>query len=851
MVPPWLALSLRELRSRWRAALFLALNLAFGLAGFVALDAFERSVEVALSLRSRESLGADVAVRSARELTPEEEARLDALAGPRALVSRVVQLYSMAGIAGRARLVELRAIEANYPLYGAVQLESRGEVDAQLHRELAGARGLWSDPELLAQLRARPGDELSLGSQRFRLLAVIGRDAGRQGGNFSMAPRLYLALPQLASTGLAAFGSRVEHQRLYRLSGGRDADAVAAAMRAASGDPGVRVQSHREATRDLTRAYTQVTRYLSLAAVGAVFLAGLGASHLLRAQLARRLAEIAILLSLGATRATALLAVLAELWWVALAGALFAVGGGAVLLSAIELRASPLLPPGAELELGAHSFALAFALAVLTSTASCLPLLLQIRKLGPAELFREQEQPRLERGGRDFLLLLPALGLLCLLAVWRCGDLRVGGSFGALFAACVGLFAWISHRLLRLPARAAAHAGLTLRLALRGLARRGESGSAEFVAIALCALLLSLAPQLRSVIAGDLERPAEQGLLPTFFLFDIQPEQLAGLRQLVAARGAMLERVSPLVRARLDRVRGEPVVDEQDRSGAAAGDGARAAELRNRRYNLSYAEVPTASERLVAGQPFSARGDPAAPAELCLEVDFAEHLGVGLGDALRFDVQGVAVEGRVQCLKQVRWNSFQPNFFVTVQPGVLEEAPQTLLASIPALAPEQREPLRAAIAEGFPNVVAIDVTAAVKRLSELLDQLALAVSATTLLSVAVGVLLIFAIARDQARARRWEINLQKVLGADPVDIRRSLDLELGILAATATAIGVGASLGVAALLARFTLEGSYRPDLLSAGVLIALVPAVCIATARVASRFVLAERPLALLREAA
>jgi putative ABC transport system permease protein len=849
--PPWLLLSLRELRARWRASLFLALNLACGLAGFVALDGFERSVAIALSLRSRDSLGADVAVRSGRELRAEELAALDAVAGADFETARAVQLYSMAGIPGRARLVELRAIDERYPLCGELALEAKGVVDDTLRREFREAQGVWVERDLLAQLRVSLGDELALGSQRFRIDAVVERDSARQGGNVSMAPRVYVPLAALGSTGLADFGSRVDYQRLYRLRAGADADAVAAAMRSALGDPILRVQSHREATRDLTRAYAQVTRYLSLAAIAAVFLAGIGASHLLRAQLARRLSEIAVLLSLGATRATALLAVLAELWWIAIAAAFFALAGGAILLFGIGLRAQALLPPGAAPSLGPESIALAFALALLAGTASCAPIVEQIWRLRPAELFREQAQPPAVQGLHELVAMLPSLLLLFGLAVWRSGDLRVGAAFGAPFLACVVLFAWLSRRLLRLPARAAKRAGLTLRLALRALARRGQAGSAEFVAIALCAHLLSLSPQLRSVIAGELERPAEQGRLPTFFLFDIQPEQVAGLRDVVSAAGSALERVSPLVRARLDAVRGEKVAVSSGDAEDEGGVSGRAAELRSRRYNLSYAEVPTPSERLVEGSRFTARADPEAPAQLCLEADFASHLGVTLGDELSFDVQGVPVEGRVHCLKQIRWNSFQPNFFVTVQPGVLEEAPQTFLASIPELPAAAREPLRAAIGERFPNIVAIDVTAAVKRISELLDQLALAVSATSALSLAVGALLVFAIARDQARARRWEINLEKVLGADPALIQRALDLELGLLAGAATAIGVAASIAAASLLARYSLEGDYRPDFVSAALLAVAVPVICIATARVASRFVLAERPLVLLREGA
>jgi putative ABC transport system permease protein len=317
-----------------------------------------------------------------------------------------------------------------------------------------------------------------------------------------------------------------------------------------------------------------------------------------------------------------------------------------------------------------------------------------------------------------------------------------------------------------------------------------------------------------------------------------------------------------MVRARLTAIDGQPVrasdaVKDSNAPTAVSRTG-QARRLRTRRYNLTYRPALSTSEKLVEGrhftagefQPQEAGGAKGALPELSLEVDFARSLGVGVGSRLTFDVQGVPVEGRVVNLREVRWNSFQPNFFVLFQSGILEDAPQIYLASVPRMPDAEREALQASIVERFRNVSVIDVTRSVKRLLALLSQLQWALTSTATLSLAVGLVLIFAIARDQARARRWEINLLKVLGADFAQIRSMLDIEFGVLGLMATAAGIGCSCLASAVLSTVVLEATWSPawePMLFTGV---AIPIICVATARIAARGVLRERPLALLQSA-
>jgi putative ABC transport system permease protein len=253
---------------------------------------------------------------------------------------------------------------------------------------------------------------------------------------------------------------------------------------------------------------------------------------------------------------------------------------------------------------------------------------------------------------------------------------------------------------------------------------------------------------------------------------------------------------------------------------------------------------------LIEGSDFSGPYSPAGrePAEMSLEVEFAERLGIGLGDTLSFDVQGVPVDGRVVSLREVRWTSFQPSFFVSFQPGVLEGAPAVFLATVPRLPAADREALQTSIVGAFPNVSAIDVSKAVRRILDLLDRLHWALTSTAALSLLVGLALIHAVVRDRARARRWEINLLKILGAELALIRRSVDLELGLVAGLAGLAGAAGAILAAAAITHAVFAAPFRISWEPVAFAVLVVPIVCVLTGRIATRAVLRERPLVLLQ---
>lgn len=838
-----LRLALRDLRHQRAFAIFFVVNLALGLSGALLLDSLQGSVGRTLETRSRTMLGADVRVSSTRALRAEEVAALDGAASARA-TSDLVQLYSMISGGQSARLAELRGIDGHFPLRGAVVLSEGGVVDDAARARLQTQSEAWADPALLDQLGVRVGDSVRVGGGEFRIADTLARDTGLSVRAASLAPRLYVSLARLGATGLLEKGSRVEHQHLVTLADDADADAVALAMSRVVEDPRVRVTSHGGAVTEISGAYTRVTRYLGLVSLVALALAAVASAYLFHAFERRRLPDLAILMSLGARRRRAQAWMLLEVSMLATAAAVVAVALVTLSLPVVAWLIGDLLPAELVLDVSLGEAASALGVALIVGPVSCLPLLAGIARLRAGELFQDKARLGLARGPRDVLWAVPAALVFLGLSAWRVGDLRQGAWFAGAMLAALAVTALAGRVLLPALVAAGSRARVTVRLALRALSPRRRGSRTAFTALTLTALLLGLPPQLRALFLQQLEGPdAEE--IPSLFLFDIQPEQAGPLGEHLAAAGTAWQRLAPMIRARMVAINDQAVGSERKVAVSSTAELRESARLSSRHYNLTYQDALHSTETLVAGRPFSGAWDEASGAlpEISMEVDFARRLGLELGDRLRFDVQGVPVDGRIVNMRSVDWTSLQPNFFVSFQPGVLEAAPSVFLASVPALDAIAREGLQVSLVEAFPNVSMIDVTRGVERALGLLRQLRWAVAATAWTALAVGLLLVFAIARDEADERRWDLNLMKVLGARPSLLRTSVTVEFAALAAVAAALGCAVGAGVCAALASAVLDVAWTPAWAPLAAVLVVLPLLAALTARTAMGGVLRQRP--------
>ena len=859
----WPKLALRELLNNRRFSLFFLFNLALGLAGFIALDSFKESLDTHLGRNSQAILGADIALTS---YVPFEEKTLNILESQlpdNTLSTRKISLFTMVATKDQSRLVQVTGIEQDYPFYGKMILKNVGSVDpAKLKQSLDLSGEAWVYPELLYMLELNAGEYIKIGEQSFRIADSVIVDPSSSFSSFGLAPRIYLGYSHMEETGLLTKKSRVSHQRLYRVPEGTDLSGLVDKLQKQinkldGSDSKIRILTHKRAGDNLGRLMGYLNDYMGLVAMIAVFLAGIGAAYLFRNYLVNRFREMSIMMSLGATRQQTYRMVLWQLGLLGTGAALLAIIFSLGILPLLPVLLKQFLPSGFETHVNLSSMLFALVLGGVGSLVFCLPVLSRIRLVQPLQLFHgnigsHEVKVKIWRQGLSYL---PLLVLSWGLSVWQSHSWVVGSVFVGMLLFAILLLGSLAWGILILAGKLSqvsggrTTAGRTMkRLAFRNLERNRTGAISCFLALALGTLLINLIPQIYQGLQEEVSRP-EDYRIPSLFLFDIQPDQIDDLQSVLVQENAQLNYLSPMVRASLEKVNGEAFESNNDEA-PVTREQEREQHIRRHIFNLSYRTELSNAEYIVSGKALTINYDweSTVPAEVSLEQKFAERMGLKLGDLLTFNVQEIEVEAKVVNLRRVKWNSFQPNFFILFQTGVLEDAPATFLASLGGLDKTRRLQLQNQIVKEFPNVSVIDVTRMVKRVLNISDQMVLALRLMAYLSILAGLVVVFSIARHEVEGRLWELNLLKVLGARFQDIQKMIQIEFAIMGIFAGFFGVAVSLAISYGLAWWFFENLWKWTWQISLASVIGVTSLSVAVAWLATRRTLRISPLNLLR---
>ncbi len=774
-----LSLAWRALLSDWRAGelRILALALLVAVGGVSAVGFFTDRVRLAMESQAGELLAADRVVESRGELPPEwvEQARSHGLA-----TARIQSFRTVVVVGDDLQLVEVKAVGEGYPLRGRLRTAPRPYA-ADAPAEAGPAPGnVWLSARLAAQLGIEPGAEVRLGSRLFTYARVLTYEPDRGAELFSIGPRLMMNRADLPSTGLIGPGSLVT----YRLLLAGDPAELARYQRWI--EPhlgrGERLLGGREARPELSSALQRAERFLGLASLVSVLLAGVAAATAAHRYAARRVDGVAVMRCLGARQGFITRLYITQLSLLALVASLAGVLVGylaqgvlAALLS--ELFTYTLPPPSFRPVL------VGLGTGFVTLGGFALPPMLGLRRVPPMRVLRHEARPVRSTALLVYGAAITALGILM---VWQARDATLAAYvFGGALATVAVLAATAAGLVVALnPLRARVRGTFTYWFGLTNIPRRAAVSSLQVVAFGLGIMVLLLL----ALVRGDLLAGWQQSLpadAPNQFLINIQPEQVSALKTFIAERSGTAPVFYPMVRGRLIAIDGRPVVPEQYEE-------PRARRLAQREFNLSYADTLAADNRIVAGRWWG-EGIEGGPPQWSVEQGIADTLGIDLGDRLQFSVAGRTIEGRVTNLRSVDWDSFRVNFFVLGTPALLADQPASYITSF-HLPPAQRE-LLADLVRAFPNVTVIDVDAIMSRVRGIIERVSLAVEFVFGFTLLAGFVVLLAAIQATHDERLRESALLRMLGATRGQVREAqaaeflaLGLLAGLLAALAASV---------------------------------------------------------------
>ena len=843
----------REIRNSRSFCFFYVINLAFGLVGFLTVDSFKHSLDDKVRYESKMMLGADLAIRARRDLTPEEKKQAFAQLPEGTEKIEVTDFFSMAaGPGGRSRLVKIIAMEEGFPFYGSFKLKLEGPVQGSDKKLLHERKLAWIYPELESQLGTGLGNEIKLGQSTFRVSDFITKDNGLQFQSVELAPKVFIGKAFLKETNLLLAGGMAFRNHLFKLPPGSDPSQIELAIDQAINSPEVRVYSHQKAGERAGRLLQYLGDFLSLVSLVALFLATLGSGYLFHSFLTKRTLDVAILVSLGASRRKAISTYLVQLGLLGLIAAIPSLVAAFFFLPLLSAAVSGLASDEIEVFVSSQSIFMAFLVAVFAGWTIALPCLRKLARLNPLALFQEAAQPGSQATRWTFLFFLPGIVAFWGLSLLQSDSWKLANLFFVALLVSAVLLYLLGMLGLMILKRAFGKTNLALRFASRSLARNPSSSITSFLALGVGVLLLSLIPQFQYSLENEIGLNQPESKLPKLFLFNIQENDVEPLVQVLASENKPLQNLTPRVRGKLLSVKGkkyEEYIGKDEES--ADSDDQRRNRFRRRGFNLSYRDHLLESEEILSGRMVASSYDPNSTrsAEVSVEQKYAESLDLDLGDQMEIDVHGKTIRAKVVNLRRVRWTSFQPNFFVQMQPGVLEEELKTFIGTLSDLTQKEKEDIQDLIVRKFPSISIVDVERKAQSILSVVKQMTWALQVMAALSIFAGLIILFCVSREKAHKQRHELNLQKVLGASFSDLRNQVRLEFGILGLTASIVGTSLSALVSYVFSEIIFDrvwSFYWP--LPVGITV-IVVTLSILTAEIATRKTLRLKPSILLQE--
>jgi putative ABC transport system permease protein len=798
-----LRLAWRQARGGGRHLAAVFACVALGVGALVAVGTLAAGLEATLAREAKALLGGDVELRAARPLPPEASAAVERLtaAGARAVAVRELVGMARNPARGDSVLVELKAPGPGYPLYGPLVTTPAAPLASQLD-----ADGAVVQRELLDRLGLAVGDRFVVGRATLTIRGVVDAEPDRVASLVSLGPRVMLSPSTLDRTGLIVFGSRVRHRLLLALPSGASADETRAALARALVDPAVRVTAYDEAQPGLRRFVTQLTSYLGLVGLASLLVGGIGVAAAVSAFVARQMPTLAALKALGVETRVLVASHVVQTQAVALLAGLVGAALGVAVQPVLAATLAGLVPFALETEPNVATLARAIVMGLVMTLLCTWAPLAAVRAVPPWLILRTDVEPA-SRRGRGWTTLAPVGLGLAALALWQAGSLRTGGIFvGASLAALLALLG-LARGLVVVARRLPRGRGLAWRHGLAALQRPGGHAPRVVVALGMAVMLLVAVALLESVLGHQIDHE-QQRQAPSFFFLDVQPDQREPFRSLVERETGAPPVLTPVVRARLAALDGEPLTRQVvDRHRAR---GQEDTWYFTREYVLTWAAEPPAGNVLTRGRWWTA-AEAASGVRASIEETAARHLGVRLGSRVTFDVQGLAVEAEVTSIRRVDWQSLTTNFFVVLSPGALDGAPATWVAT--ARVPAAAEPaLRNAVVAAFPNVTAVPLREVLERVAVVLGQIGVAVRLVALFTLGTG-LVVMAGALAATRSQRlYESVVLRTLGATRGIVARSFAVEYGMLGAAAGVGGVVLAVVLAWTVVHWVIDAPWTFD---------------------------------------
>lgn len=768
---------------RWIYPVLFLITLVLSLATYLTLDSIQQSVDTYINDNQRALVGGDLILNSKQDWPSEILAQVETVADTQIVYD--YQFSAMVVTDEQTLLASVKAVSPAYPLYGEAELASGQPLWQQL-----SAANVVVAPEVLNSLNASVGDQITIGDAEFIISDVLTKEPDRPLTAFGFGGRVLMHQDALAATNLLGQRSRINYR--IELAGAPELMAVQRdkLTQILNNYPDIELSDAKSADTSVSRISDNVLMFLKLLVIAVLLLSAVAMYGVITAFVTKQQSSNAIRLALGEPLKSLKRSYYQLLIVTTIIACVAAVIVSFGLLKVGQPYLIAILPADVGLAINPISAIKTIIIALVLTLLIAQRGLSTLSSTKPATLLNQGASTNSQNlpWYRSLPLLwygLMLVGLYVFFA-YEVNSLLLGAQLLIGLTAFVAIFWLLARGWLWLLTKFAKHSNISWmqRIAIHNLARKGNQSALFFVTLSLSVAVLTLITTLNHSINAQFINAYPEDA-PNLFLLDIQSDQHDAINNIIAAPVSYY----PVIRARVVTANDVPVQDIEPTDGF---------DDPTRVFNLSYADTVMDTEfitdavkndKLYAPIKTTANDPAQTVAPLSILDTAASLLNVGMGDQVRFNIQGIEIVGQITSIRSRYEKGPSPYFYFLFEPEVLAAAPQIQFATA-HVAAEDIPKLQGQLVREFPAVTTIDGTAIAEQVQELVVQMSRLVYVFTLLALLTGIMVLISSLLSTSQDRMKDSASFRLLGMQKRDLYMLNILELGILGISAALFAV-------------------------------------------------------------
>jgi len=834
----FLKLSLRELKGSFNEFKIVMISIFLGVFIITAVGSLSKNLKHEINNKSSELLGGDFELSTTYQEFPIKIKEWLEKNGKTSLIVELrTMLTSNQSVGLKRRIVELKAVDQNWPLKGVPIIVPNKSINKSLKmNNNNNNNGALIDASLQKQLEIKVGDVLQLGKTKIQINGIIKKEPDRMFSFATFGSRLLISNATLKASGLVIPGSLVKYKIKF-IPNNKNID-LSFLNKFVQGT-NISIKNIKNSTNNFNSFIDKTSLFISLVGLITLLISGVGISNGVKGYLIKKIKNIAIFKALGAQNSIVFKIYFFQIIFIFLISIIPALIAGISIPFLLKTLISDSFLSTFEPFVFLEPIIISFLFGLIVCILFTIIPISKTYEIKPIQLLRLSAHHSLNNYSKKIsALLLILIFALCFLIFKLTNDIKLSVYiFGVVLISFLilkgmtNLF-FLSFRKLKFKI------GSLLEIARKSLIRPDTFAKSIVISFSIgLALLITLniiEESLEHKIANTINKQA-----PNYFLIDIQPNQINQVKALTAEFiGEDSLNAQPMLRGRvtaINNIKVENLKINKDVNWVLKRDRA-----------FSWSNKTPKNVKIISGEWWP--NDYTGPLLLSIGDKVAKGLNVKIGDKIQFNILGRNFEAEIFNTREIIWQNMDINFIFILSKNKIQNAPHSWIATTTNTNKEMNNALIEKIVSNFSNISAVSVEETYVAIKSILNLLITIVNSIAFITLLSGVIVLAGILNVSKKDKLYEVAIFKILGARPKKIILLWLQEFLIIGLMASLISILIGKSVSFILVTYIFQIDYYFNYITLITLSLIVPVLITIVSFIKMLKLIYSKPLDVLR---